>query len=213
MFRRNDVKQEIFVEHLHATAACISEMENYRCTLGSSPNSVAAFLAQTPDVAFKAAHSRLLDDLRREWQMVIRLEAKACTQKLLADLCPHTLWQPYRELFSTLEMAAFQLSEDFLGLVQAYFLLLTQSANIEDVYSAMQDSVKRGTKAEKASASNLSAVAVRSLSQRLCNGEQKPTAVTLNDQDFVGREVRCLKTKLWTPDAFVPRTLEAAVYY
>ena len=145
--------------------------------------------------------------------MVIRLEAKACTQKLLADLCPHTLWQPYRELFSTLEMAAFQLSEDFLGLVQAYFPLLTQSANIEDVYSAMQDSVKRGTKAEKASASNLSAVAVRSLSQRLCNGEQKPTAVTLNDQDFVGREVRCLKTKLWTPDAFVPRTLEAAVYY
>ena len=125
MFRRNDVKQEIFVEHLHATAACISEMENYRCTLGSSPNSVAAFLAQTPDIAFKAAHSRLLDDLRREWQMVIRLEAKACTQKLLADLCPHTLWQPYRELFSTLEMAAFQLSEDFLGLVQAYFPLLT----------------------------------------------------------------------------------------
>ena len=199
------MKQELLSEHWNATLTCLAELESYRLHLLSAPACAAAFLAEKPkELQGLDFDLHLLDALRTEWHLVLKLEAKQATADLLHTLCPQVLFQTYREILSTLEVEGFCKTPEFLALVKAWFPALTQSANVEDLFSDMQDCTKRQTRTETASVCNLSAVGVKGLMKRLCDQPGKSAGVTLCDSDFSGREIRCLKSKLFSPDACPP---------
>ena len=130
------------------------------------------------------------------------MEASASSAKLLHQLCPHSLWQVFREVCCALENSSGQVSELVQQVVQAWFPMLSFSANIEDQFASLEDSVKRGNKSQMSSIANLSTVAVRSLYHGMLDGDNQASSVKLTDGDFQGCSIRGLKAKLFQADTF-----------
>ena len=81
---------------------------------------------------------------------------------------------------------------------------MNASSNIEHRFGEMSYAIKRSGKPDAGSLATLMAVAVRGLQRRVCQDESSATPLTLQDEDFQGREAHGIKAKLWSPSAALP---------
>ncbi|CAE7836054.1 hemA [Symbiodinium sp. CCMP2592] len=206
--RRGYVKQRLLEDHLTATLACCFELESYARHLRMAPHACASLLASgTTGESLLPTQTNLLEAVKAEWSLVVRMEGKVATADLLHQLCPYVLHQCYRELMSSLAAADFCLTAECREMVSAWYPGLSQSSNVEDVFKSCEEACRR-TKAGAASMPNLSIVAMRALMQKMTNGEGQARSVVLEGSDFEGPEVKALKSKLFSPESFTGGLLE-----
>ena len=201
--RRISVHQDLLRDHLDLALSCIQEMWSYMCYLQSTPGVCASLLltaSSLPNV--EKIQREAVRRIESDWATVLAMEASASSAKLLHQLCPQSLWQVFREVCCALEESSGQVSHVVRQVVQAWFPLLSFSANIEDQFASLEDSVKRGNKSQMSSIANLSTVAVRSLYHGMLDGEHQASSVKLTDGDFQGCSIRGLKAKLFQADTF-----------
>ena len=176
----------------------------YSLKLNSAPDMFAALLAPS---ASEESFQRITSRLWMEWQLVISMESDKASADLLALLCPYTRFQPYRDLCSSLELfmenKTRPLQEALLDMVAAYFPRFAYSANVEQLFSHVQDSVNRASKPDLGSMSNIMAVALRGVEHRL-TANSEAEHIQIRPEDWEGKATRALKHKIWTPSTARP---------
>ena len=179
------------------------ELVHYALYLKSFPNRAAALLAvDGQDESMKKIEADILLDMCREWHFVTRMEEDSELNKSLKKLCPYTRFASYRELMYGLQASGFRMNEDVRSLISAWYPRMAFSCNIETMFNHMEDCIKRATKTNKASMANMQALSIRAFSNRICKNEHAARTVSLLPEDFEGKEVRCIKPKVWRPDNF-----------
>ena len=174
------------------------ELRLYALQLESAPNAFSGLGA--PGLS-KTTKESLESRLLREWEVVLQMEATKESAQVLKMLCPHTQRQCYRELCIALELCrnpGERWHQDLQSLISAYFPDVGNSANVEQIFAQLQDAVNRSCKPDVGSMSNLMAVCVRAMQNRVCN-QSDCTPVTLATQDWEGKATRALKPKIWSP--------------
>ncbi|OLP72915.1 hypothetical protein AK812_SmicGene48034 [Symbiodinium microadriaticum] len=209
VMRRNPVEQDLLRDHLDACLVTLYELGSYQLYLTSAPASSAGLLltesARVPSL--NDVQSQILQTLELEWATVLSMESRTSSAELLHKLCPHVLWQVYRETLVGLEAEQFKLTQAVRDLVVAYYPRLSFSANVEEQFASMQDAVRRGSKGGTAGITNLSTVGIKALYSKLLDGPDQATSVKLQDSDWEGTTVRGLKQKLFQPETFTGRVL------
>ncbi|CAE6956521.1 unnamed protein product [Symbiodinium sp. CCMP2592] len=202
--RRCSVQQDLLRDHLDLCLVTLYELGSYQLYLTAAPASSACLLLEesTEVSDLEAVQSKVLQALKFEWATVLSMEASKNTADLLHKLCPHVKWQVYRETLVGLESDGFHLTQTVRDLVMAWFPRLSFSANVEEQFSCMQDSVKRGSKGGTAGITNLSTVGVKALYSKMLDGPGQAASVKLQDCDWEGTTVRALKQKLFQPETF-----------
>ena len=181
----------------------------YSLKLRCAPDMFAALLAPgLTEEVFDSLTARLLE----EWQLVLAMEADTASSQILAMLCPYTRFQPYRELCSCLELFMANkhphLKASLLEMAGAYFPRFAYSSNVEQLFSHVQDAVNRSQKPDLGSMSNIMAVAVRAVEQRL-TPNSKVEHVQIQPEDWHGKATRALKQRIWTPSFARPSPQKA----
>ena len=199
--RKSDFEYSVVMDHLDVLLNCIFELSQYALGLQSSPCRAACLLSESNELTDSSSvHRDVLQDLQREWSVILKMEASEAWSSMLSSVCPHTKWQIVRETFSALEQEQFQRSQKLLTFLTSWFPATGWSANIEDVFATLSDSIKRSSKADAGSLCNAQAVCIRG-ANRLCRGEGHPEAVLLKAADWEGSEIRGLKSSAWRPES------------
>ena len=202
--RRCGSRQDLLRYFLDAALANVHEITSYRLYLKSCPAVMAALLCEepfeeVPDVA--AVKASIMQEVRREWEVVLEMEASEQLAPLLKKHSPHTDWQCYREVMTAVEEAQYTTTPACRSVLRAWFPSFTQSANVEEQFNYMQDALKRATKSQKGSMTTLSSVAVKALNQKvLQEGQAQP--VTLSAKDWEGPMTRGVRQKIFSPESF-----------
>ena len=194
--RRRDDQYHLLREHLQLSLCCIYELQSYGLYLQSSPAIFSCLLHEALD---ESTVSRVLRYLKEEWQLVLKMERQEDTRRILHSMCPHVHHQSFRELHLALSRSSYNLTENFLELVGAWYPKFTGSANIEQVFQAMERSIRQSGCSNTASLTSLMSVGVRCTAKRLCTDERSPSTITLSADDFEGPEIRALKDRMWRP--------------
>ena len=201
--RQLPVKEFLVQQHLEGLLACLYELGQYRNPLCCAPLCFAA-LADHSSTEYDVCQmqERVLESLKQEWELVLCMESDAQSAPLLRKLCPHTLWQSYREQMVVLEAEGWTRSKRFLEMCLAYAPPITSSANIEDSFASIQDAVNRSGKSDLGSLANIQAVHLRGCVQKMTGLPHQGRSVALNAADFEGPEIRGLRAKLFQPTSF-----------
>ena len=207
MERQTPLKEFLLKEHLEGVLSCMFEMTQYSSSLQVCPV-LCAGLACPSSSRFdvETVKAAILTELQMEWELVLSSETEPHTATVLHRTCAQTKWQCYRELMTVLEMDDWKLSDRSLSLIQAWLPALNSSANIEDIFNSMADSISRSTKTDMASMTSLQAVQIRAYQQKLVGLPTQPKGVQLTGTDFEGHEIRGLKPKLFQPASFTGST-------
>ena len=210
--RRCSVHQDLLRDHLDLALSTLQELSSYATYLRSTPASAACLLLTDSHVPnLQAIQQRILKQISDDWNMVVLMESKPSSAKALHKLCPHVLWQVFREVCVVVETSSSTLTSEVASVAEAWYPRLSFSANIEEQFNSMEDRVTRGNRAHTASLPNLSATAVRSISHKMLDSPGQASSVKLQDADWEGPSVRALKPKLFSPETFTGR-LSARFY-
>ena len=163
--RRPSVRQDLLRDFFDAVLSCIYEISCYRLYLVSAPGSCAGLLARDCSKVADLDRTKadILQSLKEEWLIVLHLESSSAGAACLDKFCAYTKWQCYRELLVGLHEADFKMDATARSIISSWFPMLTQSANIEEQFATVQDTVKRGCKNGKASMTALSSIAVKAV--------------------------------------------------
>ena len=172
------------------------ELQSYALYLQSSP---AIFCCLLHSDADPGTTSHILEWLQEEWSVVQKIEKQPDTRQLILSLCPYIQNQTYRELHCFLAKCKYQITHELVCLIGAWYPRFTGSANVEQVFQSMERSVRQAGCSNSASLPSLMSIGIRCLAKRLCCDDQAPAAITLEEQDFEGAEVRALKDRMWRP--------------
>ena len=207
--RRPSVRQDLLRDFFDAVLSCIYEISCYRLYLVSAPGSCAGLLARDCSKVADLDRTKadILQSLKEEWLIVLHLESSSAGAACLDKFCAYTKWQCYRELLVGLHEADFKMDATARSIISSWFPMLTQSANIEEQFATVQDTVKRGCKNGKASMTALSSIAVKAVYQKLTDKEDQAPSVRLVDRDWEGASVRGIKQKIYCPETFNGSTL------
>ena len=197
-------------QQLEAVLLAMFELSQYALLLQSAHYRAAALLAKSSSRADVSAVQReILASMSTEWQLVLKLEKSKGTQDLLACHCPFTAWQPYRETMCMCEAHDFAISAPLLSFLAAYHPPIQNSSNIEDIFSSVEDCVKRSSKAAGASIPNICAVGIRSVQKKIANSEGVQGS-ELRSEDWEGNSVRGLKASVFQPQTCPASDLASA---
>lgn len=214
--RRLPVQEDLVRDHFMALLAVIFEMSMYVLYLRSSPARFAALLVDPKDdLQTSQLQDEIMKSIREEWKTIVQMENKASSNQLLQQRCCFTRWVCYREPMTCLELEQWSMTDKAKGLLLSWHPSLAFSANVEQVFAAVEDSCRRGVKNLKASMANLQCLAIRAVEQKLTANENereagktdRARAVKLGVEDFEGNEVRALKESVWRPSSFAGRRL------
>ncbi|CAE7273237.1 unnamed protein product [Symbiodinium sp. CCMP2592] len=180
-----------------ALLAVIFEMSMYVLYLRSSPARFAALLVDPKDDLQKAQlQDEIMKSIKKEWKTIVEMENKEGSNRLLQQRCCFTRWECYREPMACLELEGWSMTEKAKAVLLSWHPGLAFSANVEQVFAAVEDSCKRGVKNLKASMSNLQCLSIRAVEQKVAANEKqqeagktdRPRAVKLGVEDFEGSE-------------------------
>ena len=193
---------ELLMQHIHSVLAALLELTQYALPLTLAPSSFSCLAAADSKVTeAQKAQERVQLELKTEWQAILQLESKREGAELLKQLAPHTRYYAYRELMTCLETShTVEGKQRLEGVVQAWHPPLCYSANIEECFNYASASLRKSTRSEKVSMSNLQATVVRAAERRLMNNEHQVRGVELEPEDYEGREVRALRSSVWCPE-------------
>ena len=186
-------------DHLDATLTALFELLQYSIQLQSSHYQASALLANNSDRCDLATVKKnILKRMEQEWRLVLKMESSTATNHLLSKHCYFTCWQAYRETMLMAESHKFQLTEPLCQFLRSYHPAVQGSANVEDLFSDLQDSILRSSKADCGSLANLAAVSIRSCNRKSTTAElQSPQLISA---DFEGNSIRSLKTSVFKPE-------------
>lgn len=210
------MQEDLVRDHFMALLAVIFEMSMYVVYLRSSPARFAALLVDPKDdLQTSQLQDEIMKSIREEWKTIVQMENKASSNQLLQQRCCFTRWVCYREPMTCLELEQWSMTDKARGLLLSWHPSLAFSANVEQVFAAVEDSCRRGVKNFKASMANLQCLAIRAVEQKLTANENereagktdRARAVKLGVEDFEGNEVRALKESVWRPSSFAGRRL------
>ena len=188
---------------LDTVLASVYELLQYASLLQSCPHCAGGLLYEDGVNVEKQWNKDILKRMKEEWSLVLQMESCTASAGALATLCPQTKHQVYREVQGALESSNYEVTPPVKDILRAWFPQASSSSLVEDVFSSMQDSIKRSSKRETACLPGLQAVAVRSTMQR-CPPEPetvKLKAVQLESADYEGNEVRNLRANIWKPES------------
>ncbi|CAE7579412.1 unnamed protein product [Symbiodinium sp. CCMP2592] len=199
-FRRSFLDEEVLKEQVLGFLSCCHELLEYALYLRSFPCRAAAFCSTQ---ATAESRSDLLKAAENEYKLIREIEATASGASVLKQHALHTTFQVYREIMATMQMHNFKDCQAIADMVQAWFPRWGQSANLEQIFREMEQATKRVGHVEN-SMPNLTCVAVRAMSRRVCCGDECPATPTLSEKDWEGQVVRNLKDKMWHPTSAPP---------
>ncbi|CAE6965504.1 unnamed protein product [Symbiodinium sp. CCMP2592] len=200
-FRRDAADYALMIEQLQAYLTACAELLEYCLYLRSFPALAAGLLARDAD---EKSRGCILDEAKKEWSAVQELEASTAGQQLLRQSAVHTTFQSYREVMCTMEGSGFKWTPSVEEVVRAWHPPFGQSANLEQVFQQMEQSIRKSGVPPDGRLGGLSCVAIRAFLRRVCNDEDTPSTPTLEDGDWEGKQVRALKHRIWNPAAATP---------
>ncbi|CAE7840654.1 unnamed protein product [Symbiodinium sp. CCMP2592] len=174
----------------------------YVLYLRSSPARFAALLVDPKDdLQMAQVQDEIMKSIKLEWTTIVDMENKESSNQLLQQKCGFTRWLCYREPMSCLELEKWSMTDKAKALLLSWHPGLAFSANVEQVFAAVEDGCKRGVKNLKASMANLQCLSIRAVEQKVALNEKRqqagetdrPRSVKLGVEDFEGSEVRALK--------------------
>ena len=199
-FRRDVGEARVLQEALQILLATYFELHEYSLPHLLPPGRFGAILICEDQGVTDA----LMRECRTEWDMSVNMEATQESGCLLHSRCPFTLWQEVRECMAMMERFQFQAKPKVLMMLESWQPAMQSSANLESIFSDLQSAVKRSGRSDCGSLSNLMAVAIRGLQNRLAESEECARPLTLESCDWEGREVAALKAKIWSPTSAPP---------
>ena len=206
-FAQPESTATLLEEHMNACLSTLHELLQYSLLLQTSHYAAAALLScESTRADTVRTQAAVMERLQQEWEYVLKLEKTSGTNSLIATQCPHTTWQPYREVMTMTESQGFRLTEQLKLFLASYFPPVQSSSNIEDVFNEVQDSVKRSGKADNGSLSNMCAVAIRSVLRKI-QGSSALKGSNLQSEDWEGNSVRAIKANVFQPQSCPPRIL------
>ena len=166
----------------HYRAACLLCTTSSRCDVASVQNQVMRALSE-------------------DWQLVLKLENAPSTQTVILHHCPFLCWQPFRETMSMCELHKFTLCPELRLFLAAYHPPMQSSSNIEDIFSELQDAVRRSNKSDNGSLPNMCAVAIRAVQKKVESSSEEVQGSKLRTEDWEGNAVRALKSSIFQPQS------------
>ncbi|CAE7840661.1 unnamed protein product [Symbiodinium sp. CCMP2592] len=195
--RRPLVQEDLVRDHFMAVLAVIFEMSMYVLYLRSSPARFAALLVDPKDdLQMAQVQDEIMKSIKLEWTTIVDMENKESSNQLLQQKCGFTRWLCYREPMSCLELEKWSMTDKAKALLLSWHPGLAFSANVEQVFAAVEDGCKRGVKNLKASMANLQCLSIRAVEQKVALNEKRqqagetdrPRSVKLGVEDFEGSE-------------------------
>ena len=152
-----------------------------------------------------APKKKVLSSMRSEWQTVFA-HGKQQLQRtvLLKDRCKFTDFQNFREIHTMMEQSEYAVTDAARSLLESWHPPFAWSANLESVFADVQSAIKRTCSSEQTSMQSMMSLAVRSLDRRVCTDDASPTPMTLEPNDFLGKQTANLKQKIWCPESCSP---------
>ena len=200
--RRDFLTEEMIHDHFMCMVATLSELNMYALYLQSSPAQEAALLVETEyHPGISPVQQNILKRLEAQWDMILSLESRQDSNAMLKRLCSHTRFFNFREPLTLLAECKWQMDSRVRELLSAWHPALGLSANVEQVFNHLEDACKRSSKNATASMPCLQTLAIRSVNQRLTNGEGRARGVELAPEDFEGKQVRMIKASVWKPES------------
>ena len=196
-FRRPNGGEKVLMESVSMMLACAFELLEYGSQHRVGPWKCACLLACSEPETI----SRIMQELKDEWEMVLSMEQDKEQRVLLHQHCRWILHQSVRELFTSCEQNRFSLNGSLKAMIASWHPCLQSSANIESLFNDCQSAVQRSGRADTGSISGLMCVAIRSLMHRMGQDPESGRPVELEPADFEGCEIPALKSKLWTPSS------------
>ena len=178
------------------------ELLEYCLYLRRAPACAAALLS--PGDEQSSTKDKVLSSMRSEWETVLLMESKARTNSLLKDRCRFTDFQNFRELHTMMEQTQYQITDSARSLIESWHPPFSWSANLESVFADVQSAIKRTSRSEGTSMQSMMSLAVRSLDRRVCTDDASPSPMSLDPDDFLGKQTASLKQKIWCPDSCSP---------
>ncbi|CAE7186234.1 unnamed protein product, partial [Symbiodinium necroappetens] len=197
--RRPAVQEDLVRDHFMALLAVIFEMSMYVLYLRSSPARFAALLIDPKgDLQTAKLQDELMKDMKKEWETIVRMENTESSNQLLQQRCSFTRWVCYREPMTCLELERWSMTDKAKALLLSWHPGLAFSANVEQVFAAVEDSSRRAVKNVKASMANLQCLSIRAVEQKVTASDtqeeagntDRARAIKLGVEDFEGNEVR-----------------------
>ncbi|CAE7442053.1 unnamed protein product [Symbiodinium microadriaticum] len=182
-----------------ALLAVIFEMSMYVLYLRSSPARFAALLIDPKgDLQTAKLQDELMKDMKKEWETIVQMENTESSNQLLQQRCSFTRWVCYREPMTCLELERWSMTDKAKALLLSWHPGLAFSANVEQVFAAVEDSSRRAVKNFKASMANLQCLSIRAVEQKVAASDtqeeagntDRARAIKLGVEDFEGNEVR-----------------------
>ena len=214
--RRPAVQEDLVQDHFMALLAVIFEMSMYVLYLRSSPARFAALLIDPKgDLQTAKLQDELMKDMKKEWETIVQMENTESSNQLLQQRCSFTRWVCYREPMTCLELERWSMTDKAKALLLSWHPGLAFSANVEQVFAAVEDSSRRAVKNFKASMANLQCLSIRAVEQKVAASDtqeeagntDRARAIKLGVEDFEGNEVRALKASVWKPTSCTGRRL------
>lgn len=199
--RRPEATEGLIWDHWCATLTCLLELSLYGLYLQSPPAKHGALLVDTTESQADAdLQERIKQEMRNEWALVLEMEDDAASREILYKACPWVSYQCFREVPTFLSEREWKLDGPGRELLEAWHPKIGMSANVEDIFASIQDSVLRSSKNNEAAMCNLQCCAIRSFQNRMC-GDDGPSTIEMKSEDFEGASVRGIKSKIWQPTA------------
>ena len=188
-------------QHLEACLSTLHELTQYAVLPQSAHYCSACLLCESSSRCdLSTVGQAVLHRMKAEWSLVLRLESSSTTQGVLHAHCPFVCWQPYREVQTATECAGYKLDTSLRSFLVAYNPSVQASANCEDVFAEIQDSIKRSGKSDTGSITNMTSVGIRATNKKAEATDGLET-VRLKSEDFEGCHVRSLRASVFRPDS------------
>ncbi|CAE7211126.1 unnamed protein product, partial [Symbiodinium sp. KB8] len=193
--RRSEIEETVLKECFGMVLASAHELEEYCLYLRRAPACAAALLS--PGDENSSTKEKVLSSMRSEWQTVLHMESTTATNCLLKDRCKFTDFQNFREIHTMMEQSEYAVTDAARSLLESWHPPFAWSANLESVFADVQSAIKRTCSSEQTSMQSMMSLAVRSLDRRVCTDDASPTPMTLEPNDFLGKQTANLKQKIW----------------
>ena len=200
--RRDPLTCSMIGDYLTCILTCLYELRLYSLHLQSSPAQEAALLVESPEhPKLSCTQVEIMDRMRETWSMILELEAKEDTHRMLKASCAHTRFFCFRETMTLMEEEGWELNQRTRALLSSWHPGLSMSANVEQIFNRMEDSAKRASKNAGSSLPNLQCLAIRSVNHQIARGEKGCRPVNLSTEDFEGKQIRNIRASVWRPES------------
>ena len=183
--------------------SAVFELREYALHHRLCPTKAAGLLAtEDPSIV-----KQLMEELREEWELIIKMEMQLETKQLLHTRCLWVGYQQTREVLSCAAKNNYRMTPEMKSLLHAWHPQTQGSANLETIFADLSSAIKISGRSDCGSLANMMAVCIRGLHHRFTPDHEAAEPIQLESSDWEGREIPGLKAKIWCPSSAAPCSL------